>query len=226
MKKTNYILIGLIFVALGSFWLLRVIGVIPPDFTLFFDGWWTLFIIVPCALGIITSQEKALPALGLLLGVMLLLAAQGVISWAMFGRLIVPVLVIVIGLFLLLGGLLNSRRREKRAVNVPPENDIAATFSERTADFSGRDFTGASLTAVFGKVTVDLRRAMIAPDAVVNVYAVFGSVDILLPESTRAAFRVVPILGAAGDRRMNKPEKEAPALNAEGTVMFGSVNVR
>ena len=226
MKRSYYIIDGLIFIFLGGFWLLRVVGVIPPEFTLFFDGWWTLFIIVPSVMGLFGAQEKSLPALGLVVGILLLLAAQGVISWAMFGRIIVPAIVIVIGIFMLVGGLVASKRRERNVQNAAPENEIAATFAERAADFSGRDFTGGSLTAVFGKVTVNLKNAMIAPDAEIQVYAVFGSVDILLPENARPSFRVVPVFGSVGDRRGNKPEKEAPAVNVEGTVMFGSVNVR
>ncbi|MEE1115844.1 MAG: hypothetical protein UH851_03185, partial [Clostridia bacterium] len=37
------------------------------DIDVFFDGWWTLFIIIPCAIGLFTEREKiggtALPKL-------------------------------------------------------------------------------------------------------------------------------------------------------------------
>ena len=226
MKKSYYVIGGIIMIALGAFWLLRVAGVIPPEFTLFFEGWWPLFIIVPSFLALISSRDKSLPAIGLVVGVMLLLAAQDVISWQLFGKLIVPALVIVIGIFLLISGLSSGRRRAAAWDTIPPDGEIAATFSSRTADFAGRDFTGASLTAVFGSVTLDLTRAMIAPDAVIRVYTVFGSIDVLLPENTRAAFRVAPVFGGFGDKRAVKPAKDAPAVNVDGTAMFGSVNVK
>ena len=47
MKKVSNILWGIIFVAAGVILALNAIGITHID--LFFDGWWTLFIIVPCA---------------------------------------------------------------------------------------------------------------------------------------------------------------------------------
>ena len=45
MKKFSQILWGLAFIALGIILILNVTQV--TDIDLFFDGWWTLFIIVP-----------------------------------------------------------------------------------------------------------------------------------------------------------------------------------
>lgn len=45
MKKLNSILWGAALIALGVIWVLNSINVI--NINLFFDGWWTLFIIVP-----------------------------------------------------------------------------------------------------------------------------------------------------------------------------------
>ena len=55
MKKLNGILWGAALIALGVIWVLNRTNVI--DINLFFDGWWTLFIIVPCAIGLITERD-------------------------------------------------------------------------------------------------------------------------------------------------------------------------
>lgn len=71
MKKLNGILWGAALIALGVIWVLNSINVI--NINLFFDGWWTLFIIVPCAIGLVTDRDKFGNLAGLCLGIILLL---------------------------------------------------------------------------------------------------------------------------------------------------------
>ena len=56
MKKVNSILWGIALVALGVILALNAFGI--TDINIFFDGWWTLFIIVPCAIGLVTDRDK------------------------------------------------------------------------------------------------------------------------------------------------------------------------
>ena len=44
-------------------------------FNLFFDGWWTLFIIIPCAISIIRHGFNAGSIIGLGIGIILLLSS-------------------------------------------------------------------------------------------------------------------------------------------------------
>ena len=50
MKKLSKILWGIALIAVGSIFALKAFGVTNVE--IFFDGWWTLFIIVPCLVGI------------------------------------------------------------------------------------------------------------------------------------------------------------------------------
>ena len=47
---------GLILIAIGLVFGLNALEITNID--IFFDGWWTLFIIVPCFIGLITEREK------------------------------------------------------------------------------------------------------------------------------------------------------------------------
>ena len=49
MKKIEEILWGVFFIAIGIIIGLNALGI--TDINIFFDGWWTLFIIVPCFIG-------------------------------------------------------------------------------------------------------------------------------------------------------------------------------
>ena len=53
MKKISTVLVGIIFVVAGVIIGLNSFGI--TDINIFFDGWWTLFIIIPAINGFITD---------------------------------------------------------------------------------------------------------------------------------------------------------------------------
>ncbi len=53
------------------------------------------------------------------------------------------------------------------------EDGYCATFSGQKANFEGEEFKGTNLTAVFGGVDCDLRKAIINEDQVINCSAIF-----------------------------------------------------
>lgn len=94
----------------NMFWglLLIVIGVLFLgrnmdwwDFSIFFRGWWTLFLIVPSFISLIKQENIGSSFLIFLLGILLLLACQDVIDWDILWKIFVPVIIIVIGLSIL-----------------------------------------------------------------------------------------------------------------------------
>ena len=96
MKNISRILWGIVFILVGGILALNLFGI--TDIDIFFDGWWTLFIIVPCFVGIFSEREKTGNIIGLLIGVFLLLSCQGIISFDLLWKLAVPVIIIIIGL--------------------------------------------------------------------------------------------------------------------------------
>ncbi len=68
------------------------------DFELFFQGWWTLFIIVPCVMNIFENGLRRGNFIGTGIGLILLLE-----NWiAGFDDLVFPLILIVIGTALIL----------------------------------------------------------------------------------------------------------------------------
>ena len=72
MKKFNNVLWGIALVAVGVLLAMKVLGVLPFD--IFFDGWWTLFLIVPFGIDLISGKDKTVSAIGFGIGILLLLA--------------------------------------------------------------------------------------------------------------------------------------------------------
>ena len=107
MKKARGILWGIVLIAVGVIYGLQVLGVISG--IVLFDGWWTLFIIVPCTIGLITDRDKTGSIIGICVGVILLLWRQDVIDTAMIWKLLVPAIVIIIGIRILITSIFSKK---------------------------------------------------------------------------------------------------------------------
>lgn len=87
------------------------------EFDLFFRGWWTLFLIIPSAVNFLTGQRNRSASLkGLIIGALLLMAAQGFIEYRMFFPLLIAAFLIMSGCRMMFcGGKKKNRRSKERA---------------------------------------------------------------------------------------------------------------
>lgn len=96
MKNSNpKPILGIVFVMLGVLLAARVFGLL--DY-ISFNGWWTLFIIIPCLLGLFQGNNPSGSFLGLGIGVILFLGMNQVISWRITPQLLAALIFSVIGL--------------------------------------------------------------------------------------------------------------------------------
>ena len=85
MKKANGLFIGALFIIVGLLYAGSALDFF--DFSIFFPGWWTLFIIVPCIYALTRkNEEKTGPVIGLIIGLCFLLNAQDLISTLISSR--------------------------------------------------------------------------------------------------------------------------------------------
>ena len=120
MKKYKNILWGIVFIIVGIIWGLDSMEII--NFNLFFDGWWTIFIIVPCTIGLFTEKDKISNLIGLLIGVVLLFCYRNILSIDMIWKLIVPTILIMIGIKFILKGEKDEVKGEK--IEIVDQKDI------------------------------------------------------------------------------------------------------
>ena len=138
-------------------------------------------------------------------------------------RLMGPVVLVIIGLVMVLKNLfhLNFGR-----VKVPNEKRM-----EELIVFSGKklvvqkEFLGMDAEAVFGGLTVDLRGAEITQDVSVDALAVFGGVEIFLPENVTVKFSDMSLFGGCSNTR-KKVSGDGPTVYVNATAMFGGVEVK
>ena len=107
MKKTSNILWGLVFIIVGLILGLNAFGI--TNINIFFSGWWTLFIIVPCFIGLFRETEKTGNIIGLVIGICLLLCCQDVINFDMLWKLLIPTVLVIVGISFIFKDSINSK---------------------------------------------------------------------------------------------------------------------
>ncbi len=226
MNKSTKIICGLVLVLTGVMLTLRAFDVVPAG--LFFPGWWTLTIIIPSLVGLITEREKSLSILGLVVGVLLCLACNSVISGWLIVQLIIPTIAITVGVALLFAGL------QKKHNCKPPAADtygrgvesFYTCFSASDICFDDEYFEGAQITATFGGVKCDLRNAYFSSDCVIDATVNFGGISILVPDDVNVAVDSAIILGATSCRRRKHRNDNAHTLFVNSSGMFGGVDIK
>ena len=228
MKKVQGIMWGLVLVALGVILGGNALNWWNVD--LFFDGWWTLFIIVPCTIGFFTEKGERISSLvGVIIGVLLLLASQDVISFDILWKMILPIAVILIGIAMICKNLFNKKyEKEINKLNEKLKNDdaIGAIFSGQNINFAGEEFKGKTVGAVFGGLKLDLRKAKIKEDVVINAKAVFGGIEILVPDDVIIKIKSNSAFGGITNKKENSPSDKAPTIYINGTAVFGGVDIK
>lgn len=227
MKKLTGIIWGIVLVVVGVVFALNSLGI--ADINIFFDGWWTLFIIVPCAIDLFSKHEKLGNIIGLGIGVYLLLWRQGILRIDLLWKLAVPAIVIVFGVRLLWKSIYSS----KRADEIKKLRSDGKKLPNGTATFSGQDmkfeceyFEGAELNAVFGGIKCDLRGAYIEHDCVITASAIFGGIDIFVPETVNVKINSNSLFGGVSDKSHKNSKDNPVTVYIDATCMFGGVDIK
>ena len=202
MKKFENILWGIAFIVVGLILAGNAIGITNID--IFFDGWWTLFIIVPCFIGLFNDSDKTGNVIGLVIGGALLLACQGLLNFEMVWKLVVPVALVIIGVSIIFKDSIHGKINSEISKINKSQKDIpsyCATFSEQNANFENEEFKGADLTSIF------------------------GGVEIYVPSNVKVKIKSTPIFGGVTDKSVHNQESEH-TIYINSTCIFGGVDIK
>ncbi len=224
MKNLNRVIWGVLLIVFGLVLGLNSFGI--AHINLFFDGWWTLFIIVPSVLGLFVPGDKTGDLIGLFIGILLLLGAQDLISFELIGKLIVPVILVLIGVMLIFNETVKANITKKvREVNPKDREEIIATFSSQKIDKSGEDFKAINLDAVFGSIDLNILKSKIKKEATIKSSSIFGSVHITVPKDVNVKMKSTPLFGSSYNFTEFKEENKN-TIYIDAFCLFGSIEIR
>lgn len=227
MNKFKNILWGIVLILIGVILGLNALDIVHIN--IFFDGWWTLFIIVPCFIGLLTEPGKTGNLIGLIIGVVLLLCCLDVLNFDLVWKLLLPAIFIIIGLSFLFKDSLHSKiNQEIKKINQSKnkENEYFSTFSGQDVDYDGEVFQGANLTSVFGGLKCDLRKAKIQENQVINCSSIFGGIDIYVPKNVKVKVKSNSIFGGVDNHHKHDEKDNDITLYINATCLFGEVEIK
>ncbi len=219
MKKLTGIIIGAVLIACGVIYILGAFGIADVNVSL--DGWWTLFIIIPCLNGFFTSKDKFGNFIGLAVGVLLLLAAQNVFEYDMIWKIIVPLIIIMIGIKLIVKTVSPKTNKDKA------QNENMAAFSSQTFDYADEEIVVAKIGAVFGGAKCNLLDSKIKDGSQLDLFCAFGGADIFVPENVNIKINTFCLFGGISDKRtIKETNKDNVTLTINGFCIFGGADIK
>ena len=230
MKQIKPIIWGIAIIALGLIFGGNALGLFSLD--IFFDGWWTLFIIIPSVVSLITDQDKIMSLGFIAVGVILLLAAQDVFSYDVAWKVILAVFLVAVGLSIIIKSIFHNKNDQEVTKKVEEATKDGKTMDSQMAIFSGSDrtykdetFQGSNLVAVFGGAKLNLKHAKFDQDTVIKAFTLFGGIDIIVPSDVKVKLKSGFIFGGFSDDRKNPTEKSKYTIYIDAAGGFGGITI-
>jgi predicted membrane protein len=217
------LVLGLCIMAVGAVFTLENLGLISSRHVLRY--WPVLLIVVGLAKAVHPGKRgwRGAGLLWLTAGTILLLRVLGVIQvslWKLW-----PVLLLVIGALVVWRTLRSSPPLE--GVDSGATLQITAVLGGMSRSSNSTSFRGGEVTAVLGGCEIDLRQARIQDgEAVIDVSAFMGGIDIRVPEEWSVITNGTPILGGFEDATRPPREDTGQRLVITGFAILGGVEVR
>ena len=225
MKKEN-VLWGLGFIIVGILVLINALGII--EINVFFKGWWTLFIIVPCFVNIFKDNDKTASIIGTVFGILLLLAVREVINFDLLWKILLPLVLIIIGLSLIFKDKVSDKVKDEiKKLIKNSKDEYTATFSGQDLNFDDEEFKGCELNAIFGGIKCDIKNAKLKDDVVINASSIFGGITLYVPKDVNVKVVSNSIFGGvSGNYNKNKNDKKGKTIYVNATCLFGGVEIK
>lgn len=222
------LIVGIALMVLGALWTLDNLDFMESEHIV---RWWP---VVPLAIGVMKltgfgmEKQTGFGAFLTIVGGLFLLDQFDVLSVNF--SIIWPLLFIFMGVQLTMRAMRGTNTAGP-APGPADADDYVRSFAVMggvTRRNESQAFRGGELTAVMGGVELDLTdaRALVGR-AVVDVFAIWGGIDIRVPEDWRVELEAVPVMaGVESSARLAPGTDATGTLVVRGFVMMGGVEIK
>lgn len=224
LRLTPQLLLGLMVMAVGVLFTLDNFGI--GQWESYVRRYWPAALIAIGALKIRQSRDGSGGAFGgfvfALAGTWLLLEQTALVRIRFVD--LWPLLVVFFGMYLVWQGVAGPRRRRSTEANATVS--AMAILGGVAHGNNSRAFKGGDLTAVMGGCELDLRQANIDGEATLEVFAMWGGIEIRVPEDWTVVSRVVPLLAGFNDNTRPPQTALGKRLVIRGVILMAGVDVK
>ena len=224
-RITGRVIVGGLLIFFGVIFMLDNMGVI--DAGDIFD-YWPMILVVVGLLKLAQPREEGQRPFGialLVIGAFLQLQMLVFTPWRLY---LWPVLLLAAGGFLIWRSL--GRSKESSEVARTDGSSDFAMMGGVNRIVESKDYRGGEATAVMGAVELDFRGSTIVTSpAILDVFALWGGIEITVPQEWKVDVRGIPILGGFENKaRTTVHDAGAPeqVLVIRGTALMGGVEIK
>ncbi|HKQ96429.1 MAG TPA: DUF5668 domain-containing protein [Candidatus Polarisedimenticolia bacterium] len=222
-RNAPRLFVGLVICALGILALFDNLGIIE------FGNIWRLWPLILIALGFARflrppgSPGRFAGVILLVIGGWFLLNNLGIANFN--PQVFWPFLIILLGGRLVWGA--TRRGMEGPIPEGASRLDAFAMLGGAEHKSNSADFRGGAVTAILGGSKIDLRLANVKDTpAVIDVFVMWGGVEILVPRDWGVSVQGTPIMGAFEDKTAPPAEGAGPRLVIKGVAIMGGVEIK
>lgn len=227
--SSKRIYFGLFLIAIGAFWILEKLDLIPPLLDDILISWQMLLI----AIGVFSyiGGNRTTGTVLIVIGGFFIIPEIVDIPYEI-RKIGWPLLIIGIGVVMLF------THRRKNEPKIPDPERLGMNYFDDFVIFGGREvfvnsqnFFGGKVTTVFGGAEYDLRQALLSANgAVIDSVSVFGGCGFKVPPDWTVKNEVTAVFGGFSDKRgstyQNVSTDPSKTLVIKGFTAFGGVEIK
>jgi hypothetical protein len=220
---TGRLIFGAIVLTLGLLWTAENLGLVDAESVL---RWWPALLVAYGMVrlsGVDGSRRWVSGTLFTFLGLWMLAREAGLVNFSLWR--LWPVFMIVMGASLVWRSLRRVPDAQGAVHDAWPRP--FALMGGLTRSVESQDLVGIEVSAVMGGVELDLRGARArGPEVIVEAFAWWGGIELIVPEHWSVRSEVTPVMGAVEDVSRTSGEGAGTTLVVRGVVIMGGMEIR
>lgn len=191
--------------------------------------YWRYWPVLPLAIGLLklllgaTRGDKAF-------GVVLTAFGGGQLArvlgyWSPGPADLVAISLIAMGVYFVVRGVLGQAEVDVKAESMDSISGFAVMAGFERSNNS-QNFRGGDLTAVMGGCEIDLRQASMRAPASIDVFVMWGGIEIRVPEDWTVDLRGVPVLAGFVDKTRPPAMATEKRLVIRGMALMGGIEIK
>lgn len=140
------------------------------------------------------------------------------------GEILWPLLIIIVGVTIIFNKLkFNNNIKKENKNKKLIYNGIFGGINEKIVN---EDIEILVINAIFGGVELDLKNLNLKQDLKIEIYSIFGGVDLFLPDDYNIVVSSTSVFGGVENSHNKKEDKDKKSINISTVNIFGGTDLK